>query len=607
MPPLAPPQHHGLKNMAQLFRSNRASKLSLAAALAVTASLAACSSPLKQSREEQLHQQLLSAYRSEIEAVATGPVIELQREPSDVVEELTPVREQELNEMSGIDAYSGDPILIGQNLLGQQEGKMVQLTLEDAIRLAVRNNLAINTARYTPAITQTQLTQAEAVFDANFFINGSYTRNADPNFGNTFAGQTGAALNEQYSAQTGINKQMSTGGTITMSTSLQHTHSSFDSQSSDFFEGIIAVNLTQPLLRGFGADVNRANIILARNALDSNREQLRSQLINLAAQVEAQYWTLSFIKQQLLIQTRLLERTIDDRDRLRERADFDVNPVRLTEANSFVELRRSDVIRTRQEVRDASDTLKQLINSPDIPVSDETVIIPADYPVDVPLQFSLLDAVTTALNNRPELNVALLAIKDASVQQRVAANGTLPILNITAGADVEGVADNNPARAWGDIFQLNFVSYVAQGNFEVPIGNRGPQAFYQQRKLERRQSVVAYQDTAQMVVLQVKDALRELLTSYELIGATRAARLAAADNLRAIEEQEDAGVALTPEFLLDLKLRAQERLADAETQEVQSLTNYNNAISTLYQTMGTLLQRNGIVFEDYSLIPDEQF
>ena len=119
----------------------------------------------------------------------------------------------------------------------------------------------------------------------------------------------------------------------------------------------------------------------------------------------------------------------------------------------------------------------------------------------------------------------------------------------------------------------------------------------------RKQSVVAYQALAQTTVLEVKNALRELLTSYELIGATRSARLSAADALRAIEEQEAAGVALTPEFLLDLKLRAQERLADAETQEVQSLINYNNAISALYQQMGTLLHRDGIVFENYVTAP----
>ena len=59
--------------------------------------------------------------------------------------------------------------------------------------------------------------------------------------------------------------------------------------------------------------------------------------------------------------------------------------------------------------------------------------------------------------------------------------------------------------------------------------------------------------------------------------------------------QEDAGNALTPVFV-DRKLRAQERLADAETREASSRTQYMVAISELYRSTGTLLERSGIDF-----------
>ena len=97
-------------------------------------------------------------------------------------------------------------------------------------------------------------------------------------------------------------------------------------------------------------------------------------------------------------------------------------------------------------------------------------------------------------------------------------------------------------------------------------------------------------------MLDVKVALRNMQTSYELIGATRAARRAAADNLRAIEVQEASGVALTPQFLINQKLSTQERLADAEVQEASALSDYHNAIAALYQSAGTLLERNHIEF-----------
>ena len=89
-----------------------------------------------------------------------------------------------------------------------------------------------------------------------------------------------------------------------------------------------------------------------------------------------------------------------------------------------------------------------------------------------------------------------------------------------------------------------------------------------------------------------------MVQAYELMGSTRAARRAAADSLRAIEEQEQAGAALTPEFLLDLKLDTQRRLAEAQIAEVEAQVNYNIAIAEFYRAMGTLLDRNGIDFQN---------
>ena len=95
-------------------------------------------------------------------------------------------------------------------------------------------------------------------------------------------------------------------------------------------------------------------------------------------------------------------------------------------------------------------------------------------------------------------------------------------------------------------------------------------------------------------MLEVKNALRNVLTNFQLVDATRAARWAAADSLRAINVQEELGVALTDEFLLDLKLNAQERLATAEFSEAEAQSNYMSSIAELYRSNGTLTQRYGV-------------
>jgi outer membrane protein len=567
---------------------------SIAAALLL---LVSCTSPLQRNSEEQLREQLLGSYRQQLRAVAGGPVIQMSRATSDVEEELTDERRAELDQISGMGAYANETIELGLDLLGSNKPQAVAMALQQTIALAVEHNLNMAVARIRPAIARSQIAQAEAAFDATVFSNIDYSLLDTPQPSGAVAGLVGNIRSETFAWETGIRKSLRSGGEVTASTTIgrrERTPSVFATTS--FFDNDLMLQWTFPLLRGFGTDVNRVVIVLSRNAEQSALQDLRGDLITVIANTESAYWNLVFAKQHLLIRSRLLARTIEDRDRLKQRRDFDLSPVRLTEANSFVELRRAEVIRARQAVRLASDALKQLIHSPDLPVASEVLILPTDQPIDQPISFSLLDAVTTAMRYRPDLQSALVAIKDASVRQRVADNARLPQLNLIATATANGISGNDDFDAYGNLGDMNFIDYLLGAQFEMPLGNRGPEAAFTQRRLERRAAVTAYQELAQQVVFEVKNALRDLLTSYELIAATHAARLSAADSLRAIEEQEAAGVALTPEFLLDLKLSTQARLADTETQEVQALTDYNNAIAAWYRSMGTLLKRNGIEF-----------
>ncbi|MCC6680635.1 MAG: TolC family protein [Phycisphaeraceae bacterium] len=567
----------------------------LAAAVAL---VGGCRGPLDMAPEQELRQSLIESHRRQLQAIPDAPTVELNREPSDVEAELSDERRAELDRISGLAAYADQPVELGDDLMGRTDERVVQLSLQRVMQLAVEHNLDLRVARLRPAIADSQVVQAEAAFDATFFTEAGWQKLDTPQPAGIIPGVGGNKQDENLSVTTGINKRLISGGSIEAATNFNR----YDSTTSFFgvshyYDSDVTLSLAQPLLRNFGSDVNRAEIVLARSARESEAQALRGQLLDLLAQTEQAYWDLVFARHQLLVQKRLHERTVDDRDRLSKRADFDVTPVQITEANSFVELRRGDVIRARQLVRDASDKLKRLINAPDLPVADETLIVPVETPVEDPVQFNLLDAVTTALRQRPEMQQALLAIKDASVRQRVADNLRLPELTLSAAVGFNGLSTGSGDDSYDNLSEADFIDYILSARFSMPIGNRGPQAQYQQTRLQRQSAVLDYQRLAEDVVLAVKTALRTVRTNYELIGSARAARRAAADSLRAIEEQEAAGIALTPEFLLDLKLSTQQRLADAEIQEVAALRDYNSAIAELYRTTGTLLDRNGITFD----------
>ncbi len=555
---------------------------------------AGCQDPLQRTGQDAIREQVFAEYRQRLSATAATQPIELSREDSDVEAELSDERRRELDRLSGPDAYEQDTLDLGRDLQGREDAELVRLTLQDAVRLAVEHNLDLSVARLSPQIAEARLREAQAEFDWVFFAGVDWSKLDTPQPPGSVTGLSGDQQDETLTGTVGLRKPSRYGGTLEVETSL----SNLEREPSffivdDYFNADAGVTLTQPLLRGFGRAVNEVNIELARDAAEVESENLRDALIQTVFATEQAYWDLVFLRRQLLIRQRQLERTRSLRDTLFRRRDFDVLPASLTDANARVEQRRAEVIRARVAVRQGSDRLKRLINDPELPVSGETVIMPADDPVEAAARFDLVDEIATALRHRPELRSALTDIRSSATRLDLADSLLLPQLDLTAGVNFNGIDLDDPEGAYDDLLGGDYIDYVLGVRFERPLGNRSAEANLEARQLERRQAVERYRQLAQVAVIDVKDALRTLVTNYELIGAQRAARRAAADALRALQVEEDAGGALTPDFI-DRKLQQQDRLAEAEAAEAQSISAYNTSLADLYSSTGTLLERRGI-------------
>jgi outer membrane protein TolC len=570
--------------------------------------LCGCSSPLDRGDEQALREQLIASQRRQLQAVAGGEPVQVTAPGSVVEQRLGDERVRQLDERHGLAALAADRPSLGSALDApaptdpgtggpiDAQASRRELSLEQAVQTAVRHNPRLAQARLRPAIAQSQVLQAEAAFDAVAFGSVAWSSEDTPQPAGTIDGLAGDTQSETLSGRVGVRDPLLTGGEVELSTQLrrlEQTPSFFATES--FYDADVVLTLRQPLLRGFGEELSTAQIVLAQSLERSERLALRSELMDVALEVEQAYWELDVAWRTLAIQQRLLDGTAADRDLLAPRFEqgFDVTAASLANVDARVQLRRSDLIRARQAVRSASDRLKVLLSDPDLPVAGEAVLVPTTEPAAGVVRFSLLDAVTTAMRRRPELSQALLQVRDAGVRQRVADNSRLPALEIGASIAYSGIDTDNGGGAYEDLSDLDYIDYALSAVFEQPLGARAAGGLLQQRRLERQQAVLAYQDTAQQVVLQVKNALRDLLTNYELIAASRSARRAAAEALRAISAEQEAGVALTPEFI-DRKLARQDALAEAQRQEVQAAAAYNTSLAQVYRAIGTLLERDRI-------------
>lgn len=564
--------------------------------------LAGCQSPLDGPSTQALRESTFEAVqREKTPALNSDGSIPEPRQLTRTPNPLTFRQEiqQELDKMAGPLSYTDQLPDMGPDLLGNKTFTF-PLSLRQAITSAVEKNLAVQTAQLEPSITAAQALAAEAAFDWVFFADFSWqdidTPQQAPQVG-AFPTGVGATMRQSVSYNTGLRKPLTTGGAFRV---LQgQTYLDEESPGSNFSPdpsnaALLSVEFSQPLLRNLGSDVTLAQVRLARNAERASVQQLKNDLLAVVTETERAYWDLYLARRNLQIQRRLLERGVETRDVLESRRNFDVKPAEFSDAVANVARREGNVIRAVNELRKASDRLKVLINDPGLPVGDERLLVPVDEPIDAPITFSLIDSITQALDNRPEVQQAVLDIDDTAIRLTVADNARLPMLDLTMQTAFHGL-DENTGKAYEQIGDSRFVDYIVRLDFEQPLGNRAAESIFRQRTLERLRATVNYRRVVQDVVLSVKTAMRDVETNYRLIEQTRSSRLAATENLRTLLVQEKTIQALSPDFL-DLKFRRQEALAAAEIEEAQALVDYSVSLAVLNRAIGLSLERNQIRF-----------
>ena len=572
--------------------------LSLAGVLPI-----ACQSPLASSADERLSDAaepiLRASSERQLAQVAPGSARSIGPVETDVDRMLAP-RRDELLATGPQSAALGNTVAGTVPLTGETPQRMV-LSLRAAVLSAVRNNLNAETARLEQAITAADVTRAEAAFDWVLGAGAGFERVDQPGIGVLFPGSTTTVIpnvtnQRNWSFDAGIGRTLDSGGRV----SLSAASSRIDNLGSNLFvpdpawQSAVTLGLSQPLLRGFGSDVARAEVRLAENRDRLAQEAMRGELLSVVARAEQAYWALVSARARLVSAEWLVTVGEEVRDVLAKRREFDATLAQYANAVATVEARKALVIEARRSLSEAGNRLKAIINDPELPVGGEVDVVPADAPSDAPFVADLRKSIETALANAPSVQQALIAIESAGIGVTVADNARLPQLDLNANIAWFGLRDDF-GDSYGDIADGDFVNYVAGLRFSQALGNRAADSTYREARLRRSQAVVAYDRAVQSTVLAVKNALTDCVAYRELAEQNRTFRLAQAENLRALLVDERTLAALTPEFL-QLKFQLQNGLALAEDQYFASLVGYQNALAALAEAMGTGLEANQIEF-----------
>jgi outer membrane protein TolC len=396
---------------------------------------------------------------------------------------------------------------------------------------------------------------------------------------------------------------------------------SLRSDYNPYTTGSLGITITQPLLQGFGIDVNRRFIRIAGNEEKIANLVFNQQVITTVSSVIRLYWDLVSLRADVRVKEQALataQKLYDDNKQQVEVGTL--APLQLKQAAAEVARAKQDLINSQSLVDQQEIVLKNVLtrSGSSDPSLDSVHIVTLDH-ITVPQSDNLPPVsalVAEALRNRPDLAQAQIEITNAGLSLKGSKNGLLPQLNIVAGATNNALAGSvNPLSPIGSppgtlrspdpfllggagavlsqIFQRNFPDYGIGFQLNIPLRNRVAQADVARDQLQMRQSEVRLKQTENQVSVEVQNAvvtLRRARASYDAAVETRQLQQEALE-----AEQQRFSVGQSTSFFV---IQYERDLAQARSTEVIAMGNYAKARAALDRALGVTLTSNHVSFAE---------
>lgn len=435
------------------------------------------------------------------------------------------------------------------------------LTLKQAVARALDQNFTLQIQHYSTDTAAAAVDIADSNFDPTVTVTArtSTTQQAQP--GSTLDGVTAAGpRSDSANLRIGASQSLVTGATVQVGANLARskTNSTF-SLLNPAYNGDVSLSVSQPLLRGFGTEVNKAAIARARLGVERAGLDFQSAVLDVVRNVEAAYYNLAFAREQLGVRQfsyDVAQQLLKENEARRETGvatDLDVLQAQVGVANA-----NRNVLLAQQTVRDREDALNALIGR---------------FELNLPIGRLELDDVTApqvsfdhsyelARKNRPDYASTALSVEQLRLDEISAKNARKPTLNLGAGVGLNS-KEGSAADASTNVWKGDGYSWQADLTLTVPWGFREEKARLAQAVAAVGREETRLQQLEQSIMVDVRSAIRAVQTNVESLRISQLATKLSSDQFDLEKARFDAG--------LSTFRRVQESQADLDTARVNEL------------------------------------
>ncbi len=563
---------------------------------------------------------------------------------------------------TGRDPFPIPPVQPPRTVSFPDADEIWELTLEDAIRIGLENgevvrvialgaqgipvagfepsplNLGVGGALgagglatvYDPAIQETSIANALAAFDANITSQLTWGRSVTPVNNALAAGAffnaVGAVpvISDNRTAQwtTTLSKRAMTGTTFSVTHNIQFA---FSNSPINVTPSAYTVNtqvaFTHPLLGGTannpsGVEANRANIVIARLNADSAVFTFKSEVMASVRSIEQQYWALS--QQLLQLWARQTAVELGEQIVAKTQAEYNVGRGAIADVAEAEQTLENFRLQYLQALSDTVNTERQLRNILGLPPADNRRIIPATAPLEARVVPDWERSLLQMVSFNPDLVRLQLGLRISELQLLLSRNTLLPVLNIQALYQLNGLAQNldtahaimtgrsilatDPIigtlqNAAGLVAQPsffnNFETWQVGLTFDYDLGRRAAMANVRNAQYNLLRQKALLKQTLHQDTHALARFFNEVDSNYKLLKVTGRLRNAAKTRLEVAQARYSVG-----DIPIDRYLDAVSQWANSVAQEAQFKTSYNNSLVVLEEAKGTLLAYNNVVLAE---------
>jgi len=354
----------------------------------------------------------------------------------------------------------------------------------------------------------------------------------------------------------------------------------------------LRVQVSQHLLQGFGFAPNTRFIQIAKNNREISDVAFRWQITNTVDQIENMYWDLVFAYENVRVQKEQLafaQKTLSDNQKQVEIGTL--APIEVVRAQSTVASNQQTLTVALTNLQLQQLLMKNALSRTLVdPVLADAEVIPTST-MELPAQEAIVpiqDLVNEALSHRPELAEARINLSNTAISNKAIRSSLLPTLDAFAYYSGNGV-NTSYQDSLSQLVDSTAPDKGVGVSLTIPLRNRAAQATQVRSEFEYRQAQLSLLQTENKVRIEVRNAQFGVQQNRASVASAQAALDLGRQSLDAEQKKYALGASTST-----LVLQNQAAMTQAEVTLVSAQAAYEKAEIELDRSIGLLLDHAGI-------------